>query len=213
MTSNPIILDHVEEILIDPNNAPFTNYQAFKSSFEGIKSLAFMVRELESRYIADDPHAEHVSYNFSSNIPSIVPCAFNWFSITLVNYLRLIGLVQFIEVNSWKSTDLADPANHKQIAAHCTAYVKSVTPDLYCWRNKVAAHFAATDPFHNDNLGTLEQSIMSIVEFQYPYFYVGVGKWTSNGETSQLPNWALTKVYEELRARLWPNDYLPPSKS
>jgi hypothetical protein len=212
MTRTKAILDHVDGIAIDPSNAPFANYQAFASSYEGLKTLAFTVRELERRYIANDPHAEHVVLHTLMRVPSIVPCAFNWFSVTLVNYLRLIALVQLMNSKGWKSASLADPGNRPEIKSYCTAYVKTVAPEVYAWRNKVAAHFAATDPFHDDNLGTLEHSIMSMVEFQYPYYHVGLGKWTSGNETSQLPHWALTKVYEDLRPRLWPEIQLPPGK-
>ncbi len=212
MTPSPVTLDHMDGIIIDPANAPFANYQAFGSSYEGLKTLAFTVRELERQYIASGPHAEHVVFHAFMRVPGIVPCAFNWFSVTLVNYLRLVALVQLMNAKGWKSPSLTDPTNRSEIKSHCTAYVKTVAPEVYAWRNKVAAHFAATDPFHGDNLGTLEQSVMSMVEFQYPYYHVGLGKWTSGNETSQLPNWALTKVYEELRPRFWPEVHLPAGK-
>lgn len=194
MPAAPIVLDHVQGIAIDPENAPFENYQAFESSYEGLRTLAFTVRELERRYVASDPYAEQVVLHMSARVPNIVPCAFNWFSVTLVNYLRLVGLVQLMNANSWKSPALADSANRSSIKSHCTAYVKAAIPEVYGWRNKVAAHFAATDPFHDDNLGTLEHSLMSMVAFQYPYYHVGLGKWSTGTETSQLPQWALTKV-------------------
>lgn len=212
MAPAPVTLDHLDGIIIDPSNAPFANYQAFQSSYEGLKTLAFTVRELERRYIASDPDAEHVVLHTFMPVPSIVPCAFNWFSVTLVNYLRLVALVQLMNANGWKSPSLAEPNNRSEIRNHCTSYVKAVAPEVYAWRNKVAAHFAATDPFRDDNLGTLEQSVMSMVEFQYPYYHVGLGKWTSRNEISQLPNWALTKVYEDLHPRLWPEIQLPPGK-
>ena len=212
MPQSLIVLDHQEGIALDPQNPPFGNYQAFKSSYEGLKTLAGTVRELERRYIASDPHAEHVVLHISSKVPDLVPCAFNWFSVTLVNYLRLVALAQLMSARNWKSPDLASSANRVDIRTHCTSYVRGAIPEVYLWRNKVAAHFAATDPFHDDNLGTLEQSIMSMVEFQYPYYHVALGKWSSQGETSELPTWALTKVYEDLRARYWPEVQLPPSK-
>jgi len=212
MNPSPITLDHIDRIVLDPENAPFSNYAAFESSYEGLKTLAYTVRDMERRYIASDPHAEHVLFNAFMPVPPIVPCAFDWFSVTLVNYLRLVALVQLMNKNGWKSSALAEPLNRAEIKKHCTAYVKSVVPEVYVWRNKVAAHFAATDPFKDDNLGTLEQSIMGMVEFRYPNYYVGLGKWASKTETSQLPQWALTKVYEDLQTRFWPEVQLPPSK-
>lgn len=204
------MLDQVRSIALDPTNAPFGNYQAFRSSYAGLKILADSVRELERQYVASDPHAAHVVLHISSRVPDLVPCAFNWFSVTLVNYLRLVALVELMNVRGWKSAALRDPSNRSAIRAHCTGYVRDAIPEVYLWRNKVAAHFAATDPFHDDNLGTLEQSIMSVVEFKFPYYHVGLGKWNAAGQTSQLPTWALTKVYEDLRPRYWPELELRP---
>ncbi len=204
MNPSSTVLDYVRNIVLDRANPPFDNYQAFKSNYVGLKILADSVRELECAYVANDPYAANVVFHMSSGVPDIVPCAFNWFSVTLVNYLRLVGLVELMNSNGWKSSALADPANRQAIKTHCKNYVKDAVPEVYLWRNKVAAHFAATDPFHDDNIGTLEQSIMNPVMYRYPYYYVGLAQWNKAGETSQLPTWALTKVYEHLRTRFWP---------
>ena len=163
MKSTPIVLDHMNDITLDPSDPPFNNYQAFAANYEGLKILAASVRELEIQYAASDPHAAHVVLHMTSQVPALVPCAFNWFSVTLVNYLRLVGLVQLMNANDWKSSALVDPSNRSVINKHCTSFVKAAVPEIYLWRNKVAAHFAATDPFRDDNLGTLEQSIMNPV--------------------------------------------------
>lgn len=212
MAIPPITLDHVQGIFLDPCDPPFNNYQAFHSSYVGLKILAETVREMERQYIASDPHAEHVVLHIASSVPPVVPCAFNWFATTLVNYLRLVALVQLMAARGWKSSALADAANRSTIKGHCSDFVRSAAPEVYRWRNKVAAHFAATDPFHDDNLGTLEQSIMNPVTFHYPHYYVGVMQWSTKGQTSNLPDWALTKTYEELSHRFWPGETLRPVK-
>ena len=211
-SSTPIILDHVHGIALDPADPPFSNYQAFHSNYVGLKILADSVRELERQYVATDPYAEHVVLHMSGSVPPLIPCAFNWFATTLVNYLRLVALVDLMTTQQWKSVALSDPANRLTIKAHCTTFVKSAIPEIYRWRNKVAAHFAATDPFHDDNLGTLEQSIMNPVTYRYPHYYVGLMQWNTQGQTSDLPTWALTKVYEDLRPRFWPDLHLRPVK-
>lgn len=212
MTQLPIVLDHQQGIELDPSDPPFNNYQAFHANYVGLKILADSVRELERQYLAHDPHAEHVVLHISSAVPPLVSCAFNWFATTLVNYLRLVALVELMAMNQWKSASLADPGNRQTIKSHCTNFVKGAVPEVYLWRNKVAAHFAATDPFHDDNLGTLEQSIMNPVTYRYPYYYVGMLQWNTQGQTSQLPEWALTRVYEGLSSRFWPEMILRPVK-
>jgi hypothetical protein len=205
MNNTPIILDHIKVISLDPSNPPFNNYQAFEHNYIGLKILADAVRECELKVIADDPHAAHVVFSMSSRVPPIVPCAFNWFSVTIVNYLRLVALVDLMAKNQWKSDALADPANRQVIKNHCTDYVRDAIPEIYRWRNKVAAHFAATDPFKDDLLGTLEQSIMNSVTYKYPYYYVGIVQWNTQSTVAALPTWSLTNTYEQLCQRFWPD--------
>jgi len=204
MNSKTITLDHALEIVLDPSNPPFSNYQAFQHNYAGLKILADSVREFELKVIADDPHAANVTLYMSSNIHPMIPCSFNWFSVTIVNYLRLVALVQLMNINKWKSADLIGQENAQVVKSHCREYVKNAVPELYKWRNKVAAHFAATDPFKDDTLGTLEQSIMNPVTYKYPYYQVGLLKWNTQGSESELPTWALTQTYENLQSRFWP---------
>ena len=213
MNQSPIVLDHLTKITLDPSDPPFNNYQAFQANYVGLKILADAIRELERQYLTKDPHAEHVVLDMGMiPVPPLVPCSFNWFATTLVNYLRLVALVDLMNKNAWKSVALSAPENRQLIKTHCTDFVKSAAPDVYRWRNKVAAHFAATDPFHDDNLGTLEQSIMNPVTYRYPHYYVGMLKWNTQGQSSDLPTWALTKTYEDLGPRFWPEMTLRPVK-
>lgn len=213
MNQAPIVLDYLNQIKLDPANPPFNNYQALYANAAGLKILADSVREQERQYLTKDPFAEHVVLDMGMvPIPPLVPCAFNWFATTLVNYLRLVALVDLMKQNNWKSAALSEPANRGAIKSHCSAFVESAAPEIYLWRNKVAAHFAATDPFHDDNLGTLEQSIMNPVTYRFPHYYVGMLKWTTQGETSDLPMWSLTKAYEDLGPRFWPESKLRPVK-
>ena len=204
MTTSQIVLDHVNGILLDPSNSPFNNYHAFQQNYFGLKILADSVREAELKVVADNPHAKHIVLNVFGNVHPIVPCAFNWFSVTIVNYLRLVALVDLMARNNWKSAALAESSNRSIIKRHCTDYVRDAIPEIYRWRNKVAAHFAATDPFADDTLGTLEQSIMNSVTYKYPYYYVGLFKWNTQGTSAELPTWALTETYQRLASRFWP---------
>lgn len=208
MHSTSTVLDHGKGISLDHANPPFNNYQAFSSSYGGLRILADSVRRLECDYVKAAPWVGKGYMELLGSPPDLVPCAFNWFAITLVNYLRLIALVELMNANGWKSDALSDKANREAITTHCREYVRTAVPEIYLWRNKVAAHFAATDPFQDDNLGTLEQSIMNPVSYIYPYYFVGFMKWHTAGEQSQLPTWSLTKTYEDLRERFWPDQTL-----
>lgn len=204
-----IVLDHINNIVLDPANPPLNNYQAFQHNYSGLKILADSVREIElQRHAANPPGS--MTFHFGSSTPPIVPNAFAWYSVTLVNYLRLIALVELMITKSWTSQDIADPQNAPDVKKACTNFVKNAAPEIYTWRNKVSAHFALTDPFRDDNLGTLEHSIMDPVTYSSPYFYVGQTSWVTAGHQSQLPSWALTKNYEDLASRFWPEQTLKP---
>jgi hypothetical protein len=163
-------LEFLRPMIGAPADPPFNNYQAFHSNYAGLKILADTVREHERQYAATDPYAEHVVLHAFTSVPSVVSCAFNWFTTTFVNYLRVVALVDLMATRKWKSVALVDPRNHRDVKTHWTDFVRKAVPEVYRWRNKVAAHFAATDPFRDDNLGTIEQSIMNPVSYRYPHY-------------------------------------------
>jgi hypothetical protein len=169
-----------------------------------------MVRKEEIKMALNQPPGAKVVLLLDDTIPLIIPCAFNWFSVTLVNYLRLVALVDLMNQKHWKSQDIVDEANRETIKPFCTDYVRTAVPDIYRWRNKVAAHFAATDPFRNDSLGTIEQSIMDPVSYISPYFRVGSLKWNTEDTASDLPDWALTETFEQLQPRFWNKRFIKP---
>ena len=205
------VLDHTSGIQIDPDNPPLKNMHALQDSIAGLYCLAGSVRQREREYYAADEYAENVSFSIgrwgAPPAPEL-PCLFNWFSITLPNYLRLVGLVELMTKNNWRSDALAKPANHKTISRHCKKYVEDCIPEIYLWRNKVAAHFAATDPFKDDSLGTLEQSLMNSISFSNGYYRVGQFHWVTAGEKALLKQWSVTETFEQLSPRFWPE--LPP---
>lgn len=203
MQNSKITLDFEKGIVLDPSNPPIRNYHAIWQNRSGLKFLADLVREHELKFITE-MHAMPGFHAFLGGFDPLISCAFNWFSVTIVSYLRLVALVELMAKNNWKSPDLVDPANRKVIKDYCTNYVREAIPEIYMWRNKVAAHFAATDPFNDDTLGTLEQSIMNPISFAYPYYNVGMLLWNTQGTLSELPTWALTETYERLQQRYWP---------
>ena len=134
---------------------------------------------------------------------------FDWFAISLVSYLRVIKLMHLMEFNEWGVSDLRDRQVKKKLNAACVAYVKRVAPEVYQWRNKIAAHRAATDP-QSDNLTTLTYSTMPGVTYQSPYYGVGYLRlgMKGGGKLDTTP-WALTEKHEALAPRYWPNREIP----
>ena len=74
---------------------------------------------------------------------------------------------------------------------------------------KVAGHFAITAPIEKDNIATLDMSVMHPLSLENGIYHVGgmtLFKKNSTGEhTSDIPTWSLTKVFDSLGPRYWPN--------
>ena len=70
----------------------------------------------------------------------LLSCAFQWYAVSACNYAQLVG---------WLATHNPEAAKD---------YMKKVMPRVSQFRNKVAAHFAITDP-RRDNEADLAASV------------------------------------------------------
>lgn len=200
------VLDHQTKIGVEAPEPEFRiNYRAIPSSIAGLHHLGLLVRQQENQFASSRKGA----FGFSSRFDPLVGCAFNWFAISLISYLRLVSLLGLKAERGWSNSDLGTPENRQEIKDRGDAYVSGVAPNVYRWRNKVAAHFAMTDPRADDNALTLQLSIMDMVAFRSPYFYVGAVQLRQGSHQSDLPAWSLTQTFEELAPRFWPKSALP----
>ena len=192
-----IVLDHIKEINFSSDSPPIANIQSLHYLPQGIYCLAQTVR-------AQEIQNKKEKLCFSIGTDPIVITAFDWFVISATNYTRIVGLIDLMVQNKWTKEDLAKVENHRPIKRHCDSYVEEVIPNVNKWRNKVAAHPAATAPRADDNIATIEYSLMQLISYVAPYYRVSV-KWNTNGHESELPPWALTEVFEKkLIPRFWP---------
>ena len=197
-----ILLDNSRNIEIDLDGSPLRNVHALSFLRAGLFYLASTVRHQEILISRCDPHLEIQSMDPSFEW-AVTSCAFFWFSTSLVNYMRLVGLVGLTNQKGWEAKDILERSRAAEIKRYCDQYVEEVIPAVLHWRNKVAAHFAITHPYGEDNVATLESSIMDQLIFIKPYFRVAAAKWCTKHEESTLPSWALTQVFEELAPRFW----------
>jgi len=124
----------------------------------------------------------------------LVACSFHWYAISACNLTRLIG---------WLA--------HKEDSTEAAAYVDKVIPEVRLWRNKVAAHFALTDPRAEDTPADLVSSVMMPVGFDDDAFYTQPFSLTLGGAgepstTRRDMRWSLTHVHRQLCRRYWPDD-------
>ena len=143
----------------------------------------------------------------------MMACVFHWFGVSLCNYVRLVGFIRGLEKGEFTRADLSDAKKSKDnvIAKAINKYVESI-PELesvLIWRNKVFGHFAITAPRHDDNIATLDMSVVLPVSFVAPRYVAGemqmIRTNATGTHTSELPPWSVTEVYEALTPRFWPN--------
>lgn len=196
-------IDYIKSIEIDFENSPVSNIEhVLEYTADGIVVLVNTIKSEEEKI--KNTLLGSASFFGVSNNESMRLLAnyFNWFSISVVNYIRLIGLLDIMIKNNWKTKDIS--SNTAEIKKHCNEYLKEVVPEVYNWRNKIAAHSAIVDP-KNDNLGMLEFSVLNPISFRKPHYYVGILQKISSGESSSMEEWSVIEVFEnKLIPRYWP---------
>lgn len=122
---------------------------------------------------------------------ALVACAFHWYAVTACNYVKMVGWL----------TNNGELSKAKK-------YMKSVLPQVYLWRHKVAAHFAIIDPRKDDNAADLAMSVMFPISFEKDAFYTGSLTLTMSGGGKQSTSrqdmrWSLTHTHCDLIDRYW----------
>lgn len=214
-----LVLDFDLDIRIDPCEPRLLHSHLIESQRLALHHLATEVRAAEQAHIDANiwPSVGREEIPEFAYWEPVTFCSFNWFAISLTSYLRLVALVGICARYSLTLNDLL--AKAKMVNKECNEYVEGIVPAVVKWRNKVAAHPAATSPIganhprlDADNLATLLQSYSCPVSRVAGYFEVGRVKWKIDGETSDLQPWSLTSTYEALTPRFWPGNALKPHR-
>jgi hypothetical protein len=217
------ILDYRDGLEVSDDHS-FNELVTLRTLEVGLHELAVSVWRQEEPLRQED-EAEDRRRFFFGNAPEInphmrdlLPSFFHWYGVTLCNFARLVGFVGTVE-RGQISKDLLqnyDETSRSIIKSACGAYVKRVVEigDVVRWRNKVAAHFAITDPRSDDSPMTLEASTVYPVSHDAGRFRVGswvFGQTYQDGTVheSEIPTWSLTEVHEKLAARYWPTFQYP----
>ena len=197
----PLVLDHVESIELSDEERQhhFNELKSLDYLAGGLRWLATNVRMVEQRYLEqEDPKMFAFAFG---NVPGkewvpwgMLACAFHWYAVSSCNYARLVG---------WLGNDGDSPK--------ATDYFKSVLPNVHVWRNKVAAHFAVTDPHDEDTPADLAASVLFPIGFQDDSFVASpftLAKGDPSGSSSSREDmtWSLTHVHAQLCQRFWPQE-------
>ena len=154
MAEEHCTLDYVDNIIVSVKKHN-NNLNVLRSLCIGMLNLAEFTRRREMEILAREEIYHRRALYQVSEATLMLGCVFDWFALSLVSYLRTTKLLDLMESNSWELEDIQTPAVRRKITKQCLQYVQSVAPAVYQWRNKIAAHRAATDPHGDDNLTML----------------------------------------------------------
>jgi hypothetical protein len=194
-----MILDHVEKLELDQLlvNTRANEMRSLAYLGEGLQFLYLQVKRMEETVSSQiDPNLRVQVFGNHPLLKSVplgmVACAFHWYSVSACNYARLVG---------WLGND-GDTGKADE-------YVRRVIPSVRLWRNKVAAHFAATDPRPEDTPADLAMSVIFPVSFDDDAFYansltLSLRRSGSSSSSRTDMKWSLTHTHRELTARYWP---------
>ncbi|EKO3807763.1 hypothetical protein NTE05_005029 [Vibrio harveyi] len=139
----------------------------------------------------------------SMNDPYIIACGttnFDVFSIYMMNLCSLFGIQKFLNQGN-EYDDIKKRAQEVKELIYNERNEWLPKP-VKLWRNKVAAHYAAADPQKNDNVLTLMDSLSAVPQYKFPRYTVASMNIVVDGKTSQLQEWSVTRVYDDLTDKL-----------
>jgi hypothetical protein len=201
-----MILDHLDQLHIsDTEASAHTNVlRSLDYLREGLMFLNGQVTRLEEMvfdrldpakvewFFGNAPHLEGVPQG-------LVACSFHWYAVSACNFVRLSG---------WLT--------HGQDTKKANKYVERVMPEVKLWRDKVAAHFAITDPRpggkYPDNPADLVKSVMFPIAWNDRAFWtnslqLSIGTGTQVHSSRSGMDWSLTETHQKLSERFWPSGW------
>lgn len=196
-----MIRDHIEnfELSDEVLGQHLNEAQSLQYLIEGLDWLYRQIKDVERVVLSRiHPGVKLVAMGndpFTAGLPKpLVTCSFHWYAVSACNFVRLLGWLHRKADSTAKSP---------------LEYVRGVLPEVYPWRNKIAAHFARSSDSHQDSEAERLASVLAPVGFCNDAFYassmtVHVRKGGVSSSSKSLRPWSLTKVHEALRARYWP---------
>jgi hypothetical protein len=190
-----MILDYKENLALSDEATKQNEYaiEALARLADGLFWINEDVRRIEkyttTRAIKKDVQIASAGGILENTPLGRLSCQFQWYAVSAYNYAQLVGWLIYGDTLQAKS------------------YVNRAMPNIVKYRNKVAAHFAITDPRKDDNVATLSASVMTYIVYAKGRFYAGsVSPQTIEGkeiEQSNISAWSLTIAHQQLSERFW----------
>ncbi len=197
------ILDHIDNIVVPGSvlTEPANEYWALRWLWHGMEFLYCQANRCDdvAKQVVN-PNG-NVRFWSSGNFPAfqhvphaLLTCSFHWYAISACQYVGTVGAIAHRQDNArpgWRD------------------YVKAVIPEVFAFRNKVAAHFAWCIGDNRDNPAERFASIMPSLTFaddcfQIAGYAVGVRQAGKASDSTAIQPWSLCRVHERLRQRYWP---------
>lgn len=209
-----IVLDGIDNLAVDSKDLG-NEIRTLQMLRQGLFSLTSSVKRREARFAELAKVARFTFVGATSEEEeadlNMVACMFHWFGVSLCNYARLVGFIRGLDLKQFSRSDLRTPSAFEGVSKSVSTYVSGISElaPVLVWRNKVAGHFAITDPRKQDNIATLDLSVMFPVSLDDGVYNVGGMQLTRSNSsgpfTSQIPPWSVTQVFESLIPRFWPD--------
>lgn len=196
-----IQIDYIDNIYFDTNSPIVKNFHSIDIIKDGLIFLYSNVKNEENKRNLTNLKNCFQPWISDENT-SIITNSFDWFSINLVNYVRLIALIDKCNKKKWNVTDLV--SNKDEIKKYSNNYIKRIIPEISLYRRKVSGHPALCDPM-NENIALLEYTVMLRISWKKQRFYTGSFDWCKGDIKSGLKEWSLTEKFEKLKERFWPD--------
>lgn len=212
-TQTGVQIDFIDQVIVEENTCG-NELRSLRTLTIGLMDLCAFVKRREVAFEkANGGKLKVMMYGAMNQeeqrFLDVTACMFHWFGLSLCNFVRLVGFIRGLHKGEFARSDLTDKKGAEKAKKAIDAYVASVTEigAVRIWRNKVFAHFAITDPYKDDNVSTLDMSVVFPVSFDGRYVVGGMTMTRSNASgtfTSDLPCWSMTEVFESLIPRYWP---------
>lgn len=189
-----MILDFIEKLDLSENedylfDAKMTLARISQGLFWLYKNVKMMEDQVRINASIDNSIVAVVEGPLKGIPTDWLSCAFQWYAVSIYNYVRLVGWLSKSDINE---------------------YINRVIPNIKNYRHKVAAHFALTAPKENDNQADLKSSIITNIVYAKGYLRAGALSeilFNEKGDEIEQKNktsWSLTKSHTKLIPRYWP---------
>jgi hypothetical protein len=192
-----VCLDRVVNVLLDERaiNRYHNELQVLGGWLDGLQFLYSQIRLSEkyacTRFLSEESD-NAVTTPPSGLVFGNLSCSFQWYAVTLCNFVELTGAI------GWELDSSRKPPRE---------YVKEVIPAVLDYRNKVGAHVGrarrnATNPAEQ-LLSLLPPSALMNGRYTAGSLATHIRR-SGTSSAGRLEQWSLTTMHEELAERYWP---------